>query len=280
MPKRKMTEKAIQALQKEGRGHGHGADYKPWLEVQDVSSMGTSRRVHSPKTGREHHLLSNVEYHLFLLLEWSDDVVDIREQFPLDRDLTQEIAASLGIAHSYYDGTHVPIIMTVDFLVTRLHRGKRIFEAFDAKVASDVEDARTLEKLEITRYYCENAQIPYRLVFDTTIPQPEVTNIDLIRASALKPHEREPYPGFYEHHKQVMASQLERHRPTGSLTEFCNYYDRNHGIPAGEGLRIAKQLMYDRTLLVDLANPDLATAPMESFRLAGKKTGLSIVGGR
>lgn len=73
---------------KEGRGQGHGKDYRPWLTVQDVSSLGRSSRIHSCKTDREHHLLSDLETALFLLLDWSGVVTDIREQFPLDRDAT------------------------------------------------------------------------------------------------------------------------------------------------------------------------------------------------
>lgn len=84
---------------KEERGQGHGKNYRPWLTIQDVSSLGRSSRIHSRKTGREHHLLSDIESDLFMLLDWSDSVTDIREQFPLDRDETRAIAADMGVRH-------------------------------------------------------------------------------------------------------------------------------------------------------------------------------------
>ncbi len=36
---------------KEKRGQGNGANYKPWIKVQDLPSLGRSTRVHSVKTG-------------------------------------------------------------------------------------------------------------------------------------------------------------------------------------------------------------------------------------
>ncbi|MEY9977330.1 hypothetical protein ABH968_002276 [Lysinibacillus sp. RC79] len=44
MSKRKRTSK-IDKWIKEGRGTGSGADYQPWLKIQDVSSLGRSTRL-------------------------------------------------------------------------------------------------------------------------------------------------------------------------------------------------------------------------------------------
>lgn len=92
-------EKKLERFMKEGRGQGHGESYRPWLTIQDVSSSGRSSRIHCRKTGREHHFLSDIKTALFLLLDWSDSVTDIREQFPLDREETRRIAADMGVRH-------------------------------------------------------------------------------------------------------------------------------------------------------------------------------------
>ena len=65
----------------EGRGQGFGAVYTPWLCIQDFPSLGMVSRVSGATTGRIHHLMSNLELSLFYLLDWSDDVIDIREQY-------------------------------------------------------------------------------------------------------------------------------------------------------------------------------------------------------
>ena len=78
MSKRTRTSK-IEKLIKEGRGSGVGADYKPWLNIQDVSSLGRSTRLKGIKTNRQHEFLSALERNYFYLTEYSDFVVDIRE---------------------------------------------------------------------------------------------------------------------------------------------------------------------------------------------------------
>jgi hypothetical protein len=54
---------------KEGRGSGKGANYTPWLHIQDVPSQGLSSRIKGWKTGRVHHLLSEMETNYFYVLE-------------------------------------------------------------------------------------------------------------------------------------------------------------------------------------------------------------------
>jgi hypothetical protein len=73
------TDNTVRKWIKEGRGAGKGKDYKPWLTV----SVGRSHRIFGHKSKRTHHLLSDLELAVFLLLEWHPDTEDIREQFPL-----------------------------------------------------------------------------------------------------------------------------------------------------------------------------------------------------
>src|SRR5450830_1369243 len=177
MAMKKWTEKQIAEMQKAGLGKGTGEHYVPWLTVQSISSVGRSRRMWSDKTKRQHDLLSDVEHDLFLCLEHANDVVDIREQFPLDRQLTQAVADELKIAHPFYPGTQVPTVMTVDFMVTRIHHGTKILEAFNAKTAEEAEDTRSLEKLEIQREVCSQLGINHHLIYDAFIPNPTAANI-------------------------------------------------------------------------------------------------------
>uniref|UniRef100_UPI0040380DE2 hypothetical protein n=1 Tax=Vibrio anguillarum TaxID=55601 RepID=UPI0040380DE2 len=84
---------------KEGRGNGFGSDYLPWITVRDVPSDGRSHRVFGHKSQRTHHLLSDLELAVFLTLEWNSQTTDIREQFPLKREETLNIALDNGIKH-------------------------------------------------------------------------------------------------------------------------------------------------------------------------------------
>ena len=94
--KSKQAERKFARWVKDGRGQGRGRDYKPWLTVRDVSSSGRSHRVHGYKAQRTHHLLSDLELSVFLLLEWHSGTTDIREQFPLPLDVTRAVAEDAG----------------------------------------------------------------------------------------------------------------------------------------------------------------------------------------
>jgi hypothetical protein len=261
-----MTEEIIAAWQKEGRGKGEGSKYKPWLEVFDFSSLGRVERTESAKFGRTIHLMSDVERDTFYAAEWSDRVIDLREEYPLDRTLTLEIAAALNIRHPYYPGTNVPTVMTVDFFCTVVTNGAINFEAIECKRTEGAEDARSIEKLQIARTYFAGMDVPYRLVFQSRLPTTKISNIEWMRGGLIKSGEKERYPGYFREKSLIMARELSQSTRNVPLNEYCANFEVRHGMSQADGLRVAKLLMYERTLLCDLANPDLPTAPLSTFR--------------
>jgi hypothetical protein len=279
MSTKKWTEERVQSWIAEGRGRGIGANYKPWLDELSFSSRGRSRRLWSAKTQRVHHLLSDVEYHLFLALEWPTAVTDIREQYPLDRDLTLEAARQLGVRHPHYPGTKVPAVMSVDFLVTQLQNGKQTHLAFDAKRAEEAEERAAIVKMEIVRTALEMTGVPHRLVFHDDIPMQKVSNIEWIRDALVKPAEAEPRPGYFSAMAVRMAEALAQAPPDRTLAQFCSDFDESHGAQAGTGLRVARILMAERILGVNLDVPDLLSAPLSSFVLTGSRRRLRVIEG-
>jgi hypothetical protein len=268
-------------MKAEGRGNGRGAMYRPWLEVTDLSSRGRSRRVWSPKTGRTHHLFSDVEYGLFLLLEWSREVVDIREQYPLERELTQDMARTLGIRHPCYPGTHVPTVMTVDFVVTFQRGADTVIEAFDAKRDEEAEDERSILKLELQRATMEAHEVPHHLVFHSQLPPQKVRNIGWIRDALVKDGELEPQPGFFASLSSRMSSELASgHIPDASLSTYCADFDARHGLEQGSGLRAARLLLNERVLKCNLDSADLTAESVSSFVVTAHAGRLRAIGGR
>tara|TARA_B100000678_G_scaffold287941_1_gene295433 strand:- start:1640 stop:2521 length:882 start_codon:yes stop_codon:yes gene_type:complete len=137
---------------KNGYGLGGGADYKPWVRVQDVNSHGASAKVWGVKTRREHHLLSEIETSFFYQAEFCDSVVDIREQFPLlPLNLSESIASHLGVVHPKVPRTKVPNVMTTDFLLTRMVGGEKVYEAISVKPFDMLRNNRTCEKLDLEK---------------------------------------------------------------------------------------------------------------------------------
>lgn len=72
---------SIERKLKDGLGQGFGSDYKPWINIQDVPLLGRSTRLKGTKVPRQHEFLSDLGINYFYLLEYSDSVIDIREQF-------------------------------------------------------------------------------------------------------------------------------------------------------------------------------------------------------
>ena len=73
-----------------------GRDYQPALTIHSLNSKGQSARIAGIKTGRQHELLSRNEQNYFYIVEFSDSVTDIREQFPMNLDKTLLIAEQLA----------------------------------------------------------------------------------------------------------------------------------------------------------------------------------------
>jgi hypothetical protein len=185
MAKRRRTwnKSAYQKLIKEGRGQGAGADYVPWIKIQDFPSNGMVSRIKGAKTGRVHHLLSNHEMRLFYLLDWSDDVIDIREQYPLlDLQLAIETAEMAQIRYPCDPVSGFPYVMTSDFYVETVS-GVMIISV---KSVSDLENPRTREKLEVERRYWNNQGFRWTIATENEINPVKAKNIEwLSQASDL-----------------------------------------------------------------------------------------------
>ncbi len=156
---------------REGRGTGTGADYKPWIKIREVNSIGTASTVMDYKTGRPVELLSQGEVYYYYILRWEDTVEDIREQFPLELDRTLEIADKLGIKHPHNRSTR----MTTDLLVTRTNG---TLEAYSIKADRGVlEKEREREKLFLEKSYWESKGIPFHICLKEDVNLVYVQNI-------------------------------------------------------------------------------------------------------
>ena len=141
-----------------------------------------SRRL-GVTTGRMHHLFSDNESFFFLMADYTADVVDIREQFPLfPESVTQSISSSLGVRHPSYPGSRTPIVMTTDFLLTRIDKaGKRSLVAYSVKSVDDLRGRgrkSVLTKLEIERRYWVLRGIPWYLFTNAEFDRTVIDNLE------------------------------------------------------------------------------------------------------
>lgn len=262
------TEERIARKVKAGDGRGVGQNYTPWLTTSDFSSSGRARKVYGYKTKRVHHLFSDVEYNLFLALEWQQDIVDIREQFPLPREVTLTIAEKAGLRHPHYPGSSTPTVMTVDFLVTKEIAGKQTLVAFNAKRTEEAEEIASLEKLEIQRRALAAIGIEHHLVYHSDIPITKIANIKWMRSGVIqKSTAQDEFGNYWQQTLQAFEHFFEQHDECSlGLNELCIQFDELYGHKPGSGLRAARALLYQRVINVDLSQESIASAPVNIFR--------------
>lgn len=236
------TEEKIEKYKKEGRGKGELQNYKPWLRIQDVPSTGRSHRFKGWKTGRQHHLLSDLEKNYLLLLDWADDVIDIREQFPLDREYTLKIAEEKGIKHPVNKENGVPIVMTTDFLIT-IREGSEIkYLARTTKYSEDLNIKRKIELFEIERQYWEENGVQFGIVTENEIPEVLVKNLKFFHKSY--------YDCYEDTYKTLMYERLRKGE--GRLIDFLNHFNEMYLGEPGEAISLFKHLVAKKYLLLDM----------------------------
>jgi len=269
MAKRRYSidEDKIARFVKEGRGLGSGAEYRPWLTVQDVSSRGRSSRIHSCKTGRVHHLLSDMETAVFLLLDWSNVVTDIREQFPLDRVVTRRIATEMGVPHPTDTQSHTDIVMTTDFLVdVQMENGTRQV-ARSVKPSDELGNDRTLEKQEIERRYWNTNGIDWGLITEQELPSQRVKNLRWLHEMQSLEQMVAPYPGYWEDRCARFLACLPQAVDI-TIKRFIHRLEDAQGLVTGEGLTVLRHFMAIKRITIDLDAKFDLNAPTTMLRTA------------
>ncbi|KAA1057044.1 TnsA endonuclease N-terminal domain-containing protein [Azospirillum argentinense] len=236
-------EDKIALFHKEGRGKGRGADYKPWLTVQDVPSSGRTHRLRGLKTGRQHHLLSDIEWRFFLLFDWADNVEDIREQFPLDRATTRRIADETGVRHPTDSATKVHVVMTTDLVVDVVRDGRLVTLARTVKPSGELAKPRTLEKLEIERRYWTEQRIDWGILTEKEVPIFVATSILWVHGYGYLDNLSQPYPGYYEEKAALIRRELPSWPGQLPLGRFCTEMDNQLGMERGVALFLVRYLL-------------------------------------
>lgn len=249
--KRAMTAETIARWIREGRGSGEGATYQPWYTIQDVASRGRCHRIPDWFTGRVHHLLSDLEAHVFFSLIWSEFKIDVMEQYPLlPLEETLAIAEEVGVRHPADPRSHHPIVMTSDFFLKLNLKSGHDYLVRTAKYESALEDARTLEKLEIERRFWAVRRIDWGIYTEAGIQKDLVENVKwcypFYAPSSLDP--------LIKADINKIASDLTRavlttDAPLRRITSQCDY---RLGLDPGRSLAVVRHLLATRYWTVNM----------------------------
>lgn len=265
----RFDEKKLQRFRKEGRGNGNGQNYKPWLTVQDVSSLGRATRIPGNTTGRLHHLLSDLETDLFLLLDWDDSVLDIREQFPLRRDVTRILANEMAIPHPIDPQSRTDIVMTTDFLIdVRVGETLRTV-ARSVKPSEMLANRRTLEKLELERRYWKRQDIEWHLVTEKDLPRRRVGNLQWLHKMRSLNDLEAPHPDYWTDRCDQFLAAFARAQG-GTLQDFIVHLKDKYEFSPAEPLTVLRHLVATKRLTMDLDRLFSTKDPLTLLEIADR----------
>ncbi len=259
----KWTEDKIARYYAEGRGSGELSNYKPWLTIQNVPSAGRVHRLKGWKTNRIHHLLSDIERDYYYLLDWSDGVIDIREQYPLNREKTVQIAEKKQINHPVDSATRTPIVCTTDFLISIRQGNKILHKARTTKPYQKLNDKRVIEKFEIERQYWVDAGVDWGIVTELELPKEICKNIGWIHSSYhMEEEDIDLAFTLYEYTKDKDALIL----------DIMKSFDEHYICEAGTALSLLKYLIAHKYIGIDMDKPLDLRVPLSSldFSLSNK----------
>lgn len=246
----KAAEKYLKAL-KDGLGTGRGADYKPALNVRSFSSEGKVSQYFGVKSGRAHQLLSGKELDYAILLDWSDSVIEFREQYPLDLPKTILIANRLGIKHPVERFSRFPSVRTTDFLIDMQTPNGIRTVARTVKPASKLGSKRVIELFEIERVYWEEEGVDWGIVTDKELPSDLCINLkDILQCHHLDEHFFEPHMNI-NHIILCLAQslQISNHTIRHTLIEF----EKEQHLSPGVALTLFKHLIARKGIRVNLS---------------------------
>ena len=236
----------------EGRGQGVRADYKPWTNTYEFSSIGRATRTYSPKTGRIHQLHSDNQYRAFLIFEFNSTITDIRESYPL-LDVLEVIddQADLRFDKFVDKETKESFVLTTNFLLTVTQMdGSEKHIARTVKNTSEFKRKITFEKLEIERRYWQQKKIEWKIITEKELPRQVAKNIEWVRETLFDNDQAK--------NKDELSLILYKFLIENEelpLRETLKLFDKVEELEKGMGLYLFRYLIAKREVQVDMTKP-------------------------
>ncbi len=262
---RTWSESALKRRTKMGIGTGSGAGYTSAIRVQDFSSTAPQTRL--PLLGRMVHAHSGLERGFLLVKKFESELIEYRDNAPMARPITLGLAQAYGIAHPLYPKTKMPVVMTLDAVISeRMANGTIFTAAYDVKPYGHLNDERVMEKLSIHRGYCEFIGMKHFVYTEKSAPEEYVANVDTVHAALPTLHEVLPVPNLFTFHPRAMLQELMSAPRVANILQFCQDYDRRHALPVGNALRVFKNLIWMHCVRIDLTKARMFLQPLPSAK--------------
>ena len=243
----------VQKYIKEGRGMGIGKDYISWTKTYEYSSIGRATRTMGIKVPRIFNLQSDNQYRAFLIFEFSNSVLDIRENYPL-LDVMEVIDEVDDLRFDKFRDkeTKEPYVITTNFLLTvKEPDGSERYVARTVKNTSELKRKITWEKLEIERRYWLQRQIQWQIITEKQLPRQLAKNIEWVRETLLEGSEGEL-------DKEQLSLVLLRYLLENDelpLKQVLKVFDKQEGLSKGSGLFLFRYLLAKKEIRIDMNIP-------------------------
>ena len=254
------TQAKFERYCKEGRGQGSGKDYQPWIKIQDFPSKGRVSRTPGWKTNREHHLFSDNEKRLFYVFEWSDAIVDIREQFPLlDLDLAMSIAEEIGINYPKNPQSNTPHVLTTDFMLS-VKQGKKIVQkARTFKLSKDLGSKSVAEKFELEKRYFAAKGIDWGIITEKEVPKQLAENVEWVHTAYKLEENADINLEELRNIANILKSRLQE--SDVSINRITTALDKDMNIESGISLYLFRHLIARKEIIMDMLVNKISSCP-------------------
>lgn len=223
-------------------------DYKTAIKVNDFSSKGTATRMYSKKTGRIHHLLTVLEKNLFVLLDFDENIIDIKEHYELEdvRDVVDEA----DINWSYYKDYKI----SISFLITMKDGRKK---AISCKNSSELYKRNVQLFLEIQRRYYTKKEIDWCIITNKDLPEGRLKNVKWLNLGE--------YDNYNKDIEVVIKNTLNNYN--GTLKKYLNYIANNYEYKVEEVLTSFKGMIIARKINVNLDDEITLNTSLIKFKI-------------
>ena len=189
---------------KEGRGQGSGPNFKPYLRVKDVPSLGRRHRAYNHKVRRVQHSMSDLELWAQFAEEYCDEIKEGKEQFPHLLSRTQAIASAKGYRHPRAPGATQDNVVTTDRVWTITTPKGTVLQPISCKYHQDIARPRVRQKHEIEEesWKQDGGAMPLRYFHENSVTRNFVVNWNLVRATLR--------PGYFKRFPKNLVVRVDR----------------------------------------------------------------------
>lgn len=216
------------------------------LKVTTFSSKGRATRIYGYKTKKIHHLQSDNQLRVFILLEWNDIVKNIEENVELkDLEIAIDDVENLRL-DKFSDNEGQLYQLHTNFLVTTKRDNVEEQVAISVKSLSEIERRTVIEKMEIERRFWKSKGVRFYVLTEKEINKQLVDNIKWIRETLIDKSIE---------NKRELADQLYyflQENKQEKLNDVLAEFDENFGAKKGTALFIFRYLIGIKEVAVDM----------------------------